>query len=51
LRLVLASWGRAEAMVFGTQQPHAGLDPLATAAAGAQVTAAEIAQIAATSRR
>ena len=46
IRLVLAAWGRAEAVVYGSDGASEAVGPLVDAAAGARVTAAEIAAIA-----
>ena len=46
VRLVLAAWGRAEAVVYGSDGASEAVDPLVDAAAGARVTATEIAGIA-----
>jgi len=50
VRLVLASWGRAEAAVYGAAAAEAGADDavgaLASAATAARVTAAELAELA-----
>ena len=41
IRLILAEWGRAEAVVYGAADPGEGLQTLTQAAARARVTAAE----------
>jgi hypothetical protein len=46
VRFVLAAWGRAEAVVYGSDGASEAVDPLVDAAAGARVTATEIAGIA-----
>jgi hypothetical protein len=46
VRLVLAAWGRAEAVVYGSAEAVEAVRTLATAAASARETAAEIAGIA-----
>jgi DinB superfamily len=46
IRLVLAAWGRAEAVVYGSADAPEAVEKLAAAAAGARVTAAEVADIA-----
>jgi hypothetical protein len=48
VRLVLAAWGRAEAVVYGSTDADEAIRALAWAAAGARVTAAELAGIAQT---
>ncbi|HKG56318.1 MAG TPA: DinB family protein [Candidatus Limnocylindrales bacterium] len=42
VRLVLAAWGRAEAVVYGAADADAAIAILADAAAGARATAAEV---------
>lgn len=46
IRLVLAAWGRAEAIVYGHADPGAAVALLAAAAAGGRATAVEIASLA-----
>lgn len=46
VRLVLAAWGRAEAVVYGAVEADDAVRALASAAAGARVTAAELATVA-----
>ena len=46
IRLVLAAWGRAESVVFGSVGVAESVGVLAAAAAGARETAAEIASLA-----
>ncbi len=46
IRLVLAAWGRAEAVVYGSTGDREALAVLSTAAAGARTTAAKVAGIA-----
>jgi hypothetical protein len=46
IRLVLAAWGRAEAVVYGSDRASEAVGSLVDAAAAARVTAAEIAAIA-----
>jgi hypothetical protein len=43
IRLVLAAWGRAEAVVYGSVDGGEGVEKLAEAAAAARITAAETA--------
>ena len=45
IRLILAAWGRAEAVVYGSADAGAALRVLTTAAAEARATAAEVAGI------
>ena len=42
VRLVVASWGRAEAAVYGASNADAAADELAAAAASARITAADL---------
>ena len=46
IRLILAEWGRAEAVVYGSANGGEGLGLLAAAAAQARVTADEVVRIA-----
>jgi hypothetical protein len=46
IRLVLAAWGRAEAVVYGSAGADEAIAALATASAGARVTAEELAGLA-----
>jgi hypothetical protein len=46
IRLILAEWGRAEAVVYGAVDAEAGIRVLAEAAADARATAAEAARVA-----
>lgn len=46
VRLALAGWGRAEAVVFGADNPESAVAILAKAAAGARATATELAGLA-----
>jgi DinB superfamily len=46
VRLVLAAWGRAEAVVYGHADPDAAIALLAASATDARATAAEIAHLA-----
>jgi hypothetical protein len=46
IRLVLAAWGRAEAVVYGAAEAGEAEGPLVAAAASARATAAEIATLA-----
>jgi hypothetical protein len=46
IRLILAEWGRAEAVVYGSADGGADISVLAAAAAGSRMTAAEIAGLA-----
>ena len=45
IRLILAEWGRAEAVVYGAPDAGEALRPLVEAAAGARTTAAELAAL------
>jgi hypothetical protein len=46
VRLVLGAWGRAEAVVYGAVEADDAMRALASAVAGARVTAAELATLA-----
>jgi hypothetical protein len=46
IRMILAEWGRAEAVVYGFADAGEALRPLAAAATGARVIAAEVVEVA-----
>ncbi|MGZ6256548.1 MAG: DinB family protein [Candidatus Limnocylindria bacterium] len=46
IRLILAEWGRAEAVVYGFADAAAGVEALASAAAAATLTAADLVAVA-----